>query len=209
MIRANLCEVLEIRKHLFLNGAIDGFKRYAEHFCDFDKDGFDLNSLEVALYSANHIRVNSFLNRQAAQYQWFTFDVNENVRVDHALLLARYAYVGELRDQIYAWSEQYPELRKLLQIKPKWGLDFNIEYITPTNQYMDIIHIEEDFHDYNAYSARKDYFEQLIQRTNWVAIGSQLYNLSYEWCSLNADDENDYKARYIGLEKAYNTIKVI
>lgn len=179
----------------------------------FDKDGFDLNDFEHGLYLINGIKVNECLNRRAAQYQWFhnPFGAAPGVNIDHSLFMIRYGYAGALRHQIEQWADDRPLLAKLLQIKPKWGLDIDIEYVFADGYVMDLLHIEEDFHDYDEFMTRKLYLETFVQELgrNFDVLAAHLRRRQNEWIGMTADDQNNYRARLFGFDGAYKTYKVI
>lgn len=195
--------------YLYLDQEVDDTQ--LPGFWDFDKDGFDLNELEAYLYHENGLPTYRGSNRTAMQFRWFEgYERKKSgVLIDHSYVMARYAYTGELRKQISCWASQNPQFNKLLQLRPKWGFDVNIEHINGNGFVTDVFHIEEDFFDFREYNARKTKLERLVIETNWEIIAQELQQRADEWCTLTGDDENDYKAKFVGWERAYKTKKVI
>lgn len=196
-------------RNLFLTEKVN--ERPACAFSDFDKDGFDLNEFEQFLHRENGISLNSSLNRCSYQVPWILEPLTSpRIRIDHSYAVARYGYAGKLYDQIKDWSRHDGQLFKLLQLKPKWGFDINLEYVDYVNStVLDVFHLEEDYFDYSQFITRKHQIELFIAGIDWEKTAHELLANIHEWRNLCGDDENDYKARHVGLKRAYNTLKVI
>lgn len=200
-----------VSDYLYLERPVAPYYFHEVSFESFDKDGFDLNQFETGLYIINEVPVNFMLNREANQFRWLEdpFNGKNGIRYDHSLTMARYGYAGALRQQILSQIEFYPLLYKLLQIIPKWGLDINVEYVCDSGEILDVFHYESDFREYNEFLETKEYLEQKIKDTNFEEIAKHLLDNYNEWSHLTGDDQNDYRARLVGLDRAYKTYKVI
>jgi hypothetical protein len=178
---------------------------------DFDKDGYEVATpLELAYYKANGIELNDTYQYHITPTQyWYTDaeDSEQGVTLDHAVIFSRYAFAGKAREQLEQAAETRPILNKLLTMRPKWGLDFNLEYVSK-DLCMEIIHFEYDYFTYEEAKEAKEMFEQLIDNTDWNASIQHLINTRSEWQHLNIDDQSDFKARYFGLDRAYDIKKV-
>ncbi len=179
---------------------------------DFDKDGFDLTSLEAFLYQANDLPITQNRYRRACQLAWNHPSVDPSL-VHHSYLLARYGFEGALSKQLR--DSNIVGVNKLLQIKPKLGLDINIEYTFDDGYVMDVLHYECDY-QYNSdhrcvalFQGGIHFWEDNIRTIDWVKAAHELRDLRNEWKDLTGDEENDYKARFFGLDRAYKTYKVI
>ena len=180
-------------------------------FKDFDKDGYEVPTpLEWLHYEANNINLNREIQYHIAPVQeWYT-DVEQSEHglvLDHCMLLTRYAFGGEAREQIIEVSKNRPILQKLLNIKPKWGIDFSLDYVTH-DIVMEVIHIEQDFDDINEAEAAKERLEHIIDNTDWYDGAMRLYQRKDEWVNLSSDDHSDYKAQFFGWERAFDNKKV-
>jgi len=137
-------------------------------FKDFDKDGYEIPTpLEHLHYEANGVELNREIQFHIAPVQeWYrdTEQSEQNLVLDHCMLLTRYAFAGEAREQIVEVCKTRPILQKLLNIKPKWGIDFSLDFVSH-NLVMEVIHIEQDFDRIeDAYSA-KERLESIIDNT--------------------------------------------
>jgi len=180
-------------------------------FKDFDKDGYEVPTpLEWLHYEANNINLNREIQYHIAPVQeWYT-DVEQSEHglvLDHCMLLTRYAFAGEAREQIIEVSKNRPILQKLLNIKPKWGIDFSLDYVTH-DIVMEVIHIEQDFDDINEAEQAKAKLEYIIDSTDWYDGAMRLWQRKDEWINLSSDDHSDYKAQFFGWHRAFDNKKV-
>jgi hypothetical protein len=178
---------------------------------DFDKDGYEVPTpLEYLHYEANGIELNREIQYHIAPVQeWYT-DIESSEHglvLDHCMLLTRYAFAGEARQQIEEVCQHRPILQKLLNIKPKWGIDFSLDYVTK-DVCMEVIHIEQDFTNLDQANEAKHKLEQIIENTDWYDGAMMLYARRDEWINLSSDDHSDYKAQFFGWHRAFDNRKV-
>lgn len=171
----------------------------------FDNDGFELSLLEQSFYKENNFPLYNFLNHNCFQVKWFDMN-DDNFVLDHSLLLERKSFGGEAKEQIVSFSKQFPQLLKYLKLKPKWGIDFSLEYYKD-NEYIEVLHIEYDYYDYDEAVKAKDEFQTKLLSTDWNDFLLTLRNKKEEWVNLKGFQQNDYKARLWGLPKAEDTLK--
>ena len=180
-------------------------------FKDFDKDGYEIPTpLEHMHYEINGVTLNRDIQFHIAPVQeWYKDldDAEEGLVLDHCMLLTRYAFAGEARKQIEEVSKQRPILQKLLNIKPKWGVDFSLDYVTH-NVVMEVIHIEQDFDTIEEAQEARMKLENIIENTDWEDGARQLIKRKSEWENLSSDDHSDYKAQFFGWHRAFDNKKV-
>ena len=175
----------------------------------FDRDGFELNELEQALYKRNMINIGEqHLNHTANHTTWIEHDTADDPRImiDHSCLQMRHDYIGEGREELQIASNHRREIKKLLAIVPKWGIDFNIDYVGET--VMELFHIEVDRRNYEEILDQKYLAERLILRTDWVNVANIFHKRRDQWEHLPADDQIEWKVRYLGWPRVYDTRKV-
>jgi len=175
----------------------------------FDRDGFELNELEQALYKRNFININEHhLNKIASHVTWIEHTKNDDSRllIDHSCIQQRHNYIGEVREEIQIASHSRRELKKLLAIIPKWGIDFNLDYID--ENVMELFHIEVDRLSYDDIMEVKERAEVLIFDTDWVEVAKIFNKKRSEWQHLPADDQIEWKVNYLGWPRVYDTRKV-
>lgn len=181
-------------------------------FKDFDKDGYEVPTpLEHLHYEKNGIELNREIQYHIAPVQEWYQDLENSEHglvLDHCMLLTRYAFAGEAREQIQeVCNINRPILQKLLNIKPKWGIDFSLDYVTH-NVVMEVIHIEQDFDNLEEALSAKERLENIIDNTDWYDGAMRLYQRKHEWINLSSDDHSDYKAQFFGWARAFDNKKV-
>jgi hypothetical protein len=201
----------EFTENPYLTKPIDRLSVETLPFKDFDKDGYEVPTpLEHLHYEANGVELNREIQYHIAPVQeWYT-DVEQSEHrlvLDHCMLLTRYAFAGEARAQIEEVKQNRPILQKLLNIKPKWGIDFSLDFVTH-DIVMEVIHIEQDFDNIEEANAAKEKLENIIDNTDWYDGAMMLYAKKHEWIDLSSDDHSDYKAKFFGWHRAFDNKKV-
>jgi hypothetical protein len=162
---------------------------------DFDKDGYEiLTPIEKLHYDAMNRELNTEIQftRSPAQY-WYVDDED--------------AESGEAREQLEEVAQQRPILYKLLGIKPKWGIDFSLDYVSQ-EICMEVMHVEQDFLSIEEAVEAKQKLEHIIETTDWEAEAQELIKRKSEWYNLSSDDHSDYKAQFFGWHRAFDNRKV-
>lgn len=178
---------------------------------DFDKDGYEVPApLELAYYRENNVIMNTEIQYHIAPVQeWFTDTENSEhgLVLDHCMILTRYALAGEARNQLETVAKNRPIVNKLLSIKPKYGIDFSLDYVTH-DVIMEVIHIEQDFTTLEEANEAKERLEHIIDTTDWYQGVVDLQRKKHEWENLSSDDHSDYKAQFFGWHRAFDNKKV-
>lgn len=171
----------------------------------FDRFGYELTFIESLYHQHNnipgHVLVPGSPTDAAACIQdWMIQEKQDpHVFLDHCHLNTRYAYKGAALEQLTRLSEKYPRLVKILNIKPKFMVDFCVDYIKE-GKVVELMHIEHDFHDFEQYKSHIGLCEKFLLQVDW----HQAYRDLREYF----DNEYDYdeyaqaqhKARYFGFD---------
>ena len=199
----------EFNLNPYLTEAIDKQHLLNSRLENFDKDGYEIEKVERLFYKQNNVTLNTEIQEHSAPVQeWYIDgDLSESgLILDHCMILTRYAYEGEARKQIEEVSKLKPVMLKRLQIKPKWGIDFSLDYVTH-DIVMEVFHIEQDFFDYDEALKAKLKLETIIECTDWELGVRQLIERKSEWENLSSDDHSDYKAKFFGWHRAFDNKK--
>ena len=201
----------EFAENPYLTKPIERLKVETLPFKDFDKDGYEVPTpLEHLHYEINGVEINREIQYHIAPVQeWYT-DIEQSEHglvLDHCMLLTRYAFAGAAKEQLEEVKQNRPILQKLLNIKPKWGIDFSLDFVTH-DIVMEVIHIEQDFDNLDEANAAKEKLENIIDNTDWYDGAMMLYAKKHEWIDLSSDDHSDYKAQFFGWHRAFDNKKV-
>lgn len=180
------------------------------HFKYYDKDGFELNQAEQSYYRVmNHPIDSGILNHCCWQEPWFELeDKNDGLIIDHCMLLTRCAYAGAALEQLEKLKKQIPEAQYLIDTPQKWGYDFALDAVSPEGKVYEVVHIEYDNRDFDAFSNHMILFDYTVRHTDWRDAARKVWNRREEWQNLKAFAQNDWKAQYIlGWKRAEYTEK--
>lgn len=193
----------------------------------FDQNGYDLTELERKYYNVLEKKPNSHRNKfhHSLRKPWFLQnpinekDVLECIRdgedpfapwknllqkntgavLNHAFLLERKGYKGDALNQLKAWSVSNPLVYKLINYKPKWGIDFSIDYVGNRGDTFEIFHYEWDSFDYEEAKIVKNKLEKIILETNWDVAALELLKRKNEWHHLDFFSQSEWKCNFFGI----------
>jgi len=171
----------------------------------FDRIGYELTYIESLYHKANGIDTlvlvpGSTTDASANIQDWIDQkQIHSNIFLDHAHIIVRYAYIGKAYNQIKKYAKQYPRLQKLLNIKPKFGYDFCIDYINHEKVF-EICHIEHDFSNWKTFKRNFDWAENFILTTNWEEKANYLESTYNDWYTNDEYAQAQFKAKYFGID---------
>ena len=169
----------------------------------FDQNGYDLTELEKHFASSNCAGPDSHrCHRTALKQPWFTQTVRiEGPVLNHSLLFERKAYLGAALEQLQHWARDLPLVHKLIAMRPKWGLDFSMDYVDRAGNSFEILHWEWDCFNYDEICVVKEYAELKISAIDWADAAKQLLTRKDEWHHLDFFAQSDWKCNYFGIPK--------
>jgi hypothetical protein len=172
----------------------------------FAVNGFELCPLEKLYQQANQDHSDYI---DANKLDWITQTPEiENIVLSHSFVLWRKGYTAAAADQLGQWVKHWPIYHRVLQIKPKWGLDFAIESISVNGTIFEILHFEHDFFEYQQFLEMKLSYQDLFVNADWADMAQQVYRHRSQWQHLDFFPQSRWKCEFFGVvpEKFGNTI---
>ena len=178
---------------------------------NFDQNGFDLTRLERYYAKKNHhvlspIRHDHWVLKQ----DWFLEEGQDTstkkasqsgVHINHAFLFERKGFEGEALTQMQRFADKCNLVHKVLQIRPKWGLDFSIDYVDAQGNVFEVLHWEWDTFDYNEILDKKHKMDDWLQTVDWEESALKMLDQKSEWHHLGFFQQSEWKTRFFGIEK--------
>lgn len=179
-----------------------GKQPLAPFFTDlYDQNGYDLCEAEKLYARENHADPRSHRAHRAALRQaWFEQRYKDSGSVlNHALLFERKGFSGEAREELKRWADKYPVYHKLLNQKPKWGLDFSMDYFDREGNTIEVLHWEYDGFNHDEINECKEIVEKVLLNIDWDDAGREILKRKDEWYHLDFFSQSDYKCNYFGI----------
>ena len=167
----------------------------------FDQNGYDLTELERIFAKFNHVQATSHRShRTALKTPWFSQSAAlEGAILNHSLLFERKGYSGPALSQLKTWAEINPRVNQLIALRPKWGLDFSMDYVDRHGNAFEVLHWEYDSFDYNEIQEVKQQAEQILDKIDWNYSAKQILQRKDEWHHLDFFQQSNWKCNYFGI----------
>lgn len=174
--------------------------------CDlalFDQNGYDLTDLEQRYAAVNLTPVHAHReHRHALKAPWFTQpDKVEGAVLNHSLLFERKGYAGGALEQLERWAQTNPLVYKIIRMRPKWGLDFSMDYVDRAGNVFEVLHWEYDGFDFEEVEVRKQQLQAKFATTDWDDAATRILKLKDKWHHLDFFAQSDWKCNYFGIVK--------
>jgi len=170
----------------------------------FDQNGYDLTKLEQLYSVANGFDLTTHRNERhiTLRKQWFT-DIEPNVgpHINHCYMFERKGYTGDALQQLKSWSTGNPHLHKLIAMKPKWGLDFSIDYCDREGNVFELLHWEWDGFNYQEVQDKKDIMDSFLIKQDWEHSAKTMLSKKDEWHHLGFFEQSEWKTNFFGIDK--------
>ena len=167
----------------------------------FDQNGYDLTILEQHYAYSNRNKSKKHRDhRHAVKQPWF--EQPETIlgpTLNHSLLFERKGYQGEALVQLQQWAKRLPLLYKIIAMRPKWGLDFSMDYVDQSGNAFELLHWEWDSFSFEEIERVKAEVEPEIQSIDWTDAAKQLLKRKDEWHGLDFFSQSDWKCKYFGI----------
>ena len=167
----------------------------------FDQNGYDLSKVEQLYCISNNFLFNDHRGfRQAIKHDWFT-DMKEDqgAHLNHALLFERKGFEGEAYEELLERCKENSRFFKVLNIRPKWGLDLSIDYTDFEGNVFEVFHWEYDGFNYDEICEMKESHEKMFLGIDWDDAAKTLLKNKDEWYNLDFFAQSHYKSEFFGI----------
>lgn len=174
-----------------------------EYVALFDQSGYDLSALEKLYAAANGQAFHPHReHRHAVRKTWLESPPKkvEGAVLNHALLLERKGYRGAALKQLEAWAQVNPQLYKLARYRPKWGLDFSMDYADRSGNIIEVLHFEYDGFDFQEIQDRVYRYTDKFLSIDWDRGASRVLARIDQWIHLDFHEQSAWKCDYFGIE---------
>ena len=170
----------------------------------FDQNGYDLTKLEQLYAVANGANTTRHRNSEhiTLRQTWFEDDSPESgPHINHAVMFERKGYSGEALQQLTTWAGYRPQFHKLIAMRPKWGLDFSIDYADRDGNVFELLHWEYDGFEYDEIQNKKIRMEEFLVNQDWTDRAKTMLARKDEWHGLGFFEQSEWKTRFFGIDK--------
>lgn len=175
----------------------------AEDVALFDQNGFDLTDLEKHYAYSNWNKPKKHReHRSALKETWFEqAHTVEGAHLNHSLLFERKGYTGAALEELQRWAKDLPLINKVIALRPKWGLDFSMDYVDRKGNAFEVLHWEWDSFDYLEIEAVRQTVEPVLKNIDWTDAGQKILAAKDQWHHLDFFQQSDWKCAYFGVPK--------
>ena len=170
----------------------------------FDQNGYDLTKLEQLYAVANGYDLTTHRNTDhiTLRQTWFEdIEPSNGAHINHAVMFERKGYKGDALNQLKTWAGASTHLNKLIAMKPKWGLDFSIDYCDRDGNVFELLHCEYDGFEYQEIADKKEIMDDFLLKQDWQDRAKTMLERKSEWHHLGFFEQSEWKTRFFGIEK--------
>ena len=174
----------------------------------FDQNGYHLTKAEQAYLTRNGYDAIERRHEDCLRHDWIVWNKRDKAHINHSDLFERKGFKSVALEQIeYIAKENNPMLYKLVKMKPKWGIDISIDYVSQ-DAVFEVFHYEWDAFEYDAVMKMKEVIEKFVLDQDWDDVALKLWKKKDEWYHLDFFDQTKWRTDYFGLqpEKFKNVI---
>ena len=170
----------------------------------FDQNGYKMTKVEQMYCSVNFPTKASVYRENTDEISWHTPWMTQEFKeegaiLNHCFLFERKGFAGDAYKELAELAKMYPILYKVLRIRPKWGLDFSIDYVDRDGNVFEIVHWEWDTFEFNEIVRKKNDAEKIISKIDFDEQAKILLDNKDKWWGLSFKEQSDYKCESVGL----------
>mgnify|MGYP005992811081 CR=1 FL=1 len=161
----------------------------------FDQNGYHLTKAEQAFLGCNGYQTIERRHEDCMRYDWMLWDKKDGAHINHSDIFERKGFSSDALEQLYSIAPTNPMLYKLIKMKPKWGIDISIDYVSPDAVYEQVME-------------KKLEIEEFLLNLDWDDVAKDLWKKKDDWFFLDFFEQTKWKTDYFNLspEKFKNVI---
>ena len=169
----------------------------------FDQNGYDLTQLEQHFAYGNRVKPKKHREHlRALKQDWFTeLPAIEGAHLNHSLLFERKGYTGQALIELNHWAKTLPLVNKVIALRPKWGLDFSMDYADREGNAFEVLHWEWDSFVYEEVEQVRTIVEPVLLAIDWSDAAHQILAHKDEWHHLDFFAQSHWKCDYFGIPR--------
>lgn len=173
----------------------------------FDQNGYHLTKAEQTFLETNGYPLIERRHEDCMRYDWFLWDKFEGAHINHSDLFERKGFKDLALEQLLSVAKENPMLYKLAKMKPKWGIDISIDYVSE-DAVFEVFHYEWDSFEYEAVIEKKAEIEEFVLSKDWDDVANTLWKKKDQWYYLDFFEQTQWRTDYFSLspEKFKNVI---
>lgn len=170
----------------------------------FDHTGYDLCTIEQEYAKYNpfpgcELTIHRNDRHISLQIPWYSQPHKTTGYVlNHSMILRRYALSGKALEQLQRFAKRNHLLNKVINLNPKWGFDFSLDYVNETDAF-EILHYEYDGFDYDTILQAQQRIQNLVDSSNFQSIAQDLIKRKSEWFNLDFFEQSHWKCEYFNI----------
>jgi len=165
----------------------------------FDQNGYHLTKAEQAFLQPNGYNPIKRRHEDCLRYDWLKWDKKHKAHINHSDLFQRKGFKEGAKDQLLEYAQSNPMLYKLVKMKPKWGIDISIDYVSKDNVF-EVFHYEWDSFKFDEVIQKKKQIEDFILSRDWDHEAEKLLQIKDQWYDLPFFKQTEWRTDYFGLE---------
>ena len=167
----------------------------------FDQNGYDLTQLEQHFAYGNRVKPKKHREHlRALKQDWFTqLPRTEGAHLNHSLLFERKGYTGAALEELRFWARTLPLINKVIALRPKWGLDFSMDYADREGNAFEVLHWEWDSFVYEETECIRKIVEPILLDIDWEDAARQILAKKDQWHHLDFFAQSRWKCSYFGV----------